>query len=234
MFAMPDLESELSHLHYEMIKGLIEEGVCPGNAVLAERMGVSRAHVETLLHALSEAHGVVLHPHVCEPWIVHPFSLTPTINWIAASNSGWWAPCVWCALGVATLARGEISIHTRLEAETEPLVIRVKDARLAVDDGIWVHFAIPPARAWANVHQHCALVLPFRSRDRVARWCGRHGVEQGEIVPLRQVADLARVWYGRHADRDWRKWTVLEAQEIFDHAGLRSAFWDLGSKAGRF
>ena len=227
-------ESELSRLHHEVIKGLLKAGACPSNRALAERMGVLTAHVEELLHALSDVHGVVLHPHVCEPWIVHPFSLTPTINWIAGSNCGWWAPCVWCALGVATLAGGEVSIHTRFEAETEPLVIRVIDGEVASDDGIWVHFAIPPAQAWANVHQHCALVLPFRTRDRVAVWCGRHGVAQGEIVPLLQVARLARDWYGRHADPNWRKWTVAEAQEIFHRAGLRSAFWELGSKVGRF
>ena len=97
-----------------------------------------------------------------------------------------------------------------------------------------VHFAIPPAQAWNNVHRHCALVLPFRSREEIGAWCARHGIPPGEAVPLEQVAGLARTWYGRHADRDWRKWTIAEAQAIFRRAGLDSPFWDLGSVKGRF
>src|SRR5690349_20697483 len=104
---------DLTRLHYEIIRGLIDQGYCPSNDELARRMSVPRDRLEELLRALTEIHGVVLHPHVCEPWIVHPFSLTPTLNWVEAKDGrGWWAPCVWCALGVTTLAGGEVHIHT--------------------------------------------------------------------------------------------------------------------------
>ena len=26
--------------------------------------------------------GLVLHPHAARPWVIHPFLLTPTLNWI--------------------------------------------------------------------------------------------------------------------------------------------------------
>jgi hypothetical protein len=226
--------SDPARLHHEIVRGLLDRGFCPSNGELAEAIGVSGPELERLLRELAELHGVVLHPHACEPWIVHPFSLTPTINWIEGRGRSWWAPCLWCALGVAALAGGEVSIHTRLGAEGEPVVVRVRDGQPAGAPDLVVHFAIPPARAWANVHQHCALVLPFHSEEALGDWCRRHGVARGEAVPVTQVAALARRWYGRHADRDWRKWTVDEAQAIFAHVGLVSPFWDLGGGRGRF
>ncbi|MBZ5618604.1 MAG: alkylmercury lyase family protein [Acidobacteriia bacterium] len=230
---MPD-EPTLSRVHYELIRGLVERSACPANSELADRLGVSTGRVEELLGCLSDIHGVVLHPHICEPWIVHPFSVTPAINWIEGRRGGWWAPCVWCALGVAVVVGGEVRIHTRLGGEAEPLTIPVIDGEPPGFDELWVHFAIPPARAWENVHQHCSMVLPFRSPEGIHEWCNRHRLPRGEGLPLRQVARLARLWYGSHGDPTWHKWTVAEAQNIFRQTGLHSQFWDLGPGIGRF
>jgi hypothetical protein len=227
-------ERAVTRLHYELMHGLIESGACPSNPELADRLGLSLSGVEDLLRQLSEIHGVVLHPHVCKPWIIHPFSLTPTINWIESERGSWWAPCVWCALGVATLVGGEVHIHSRIAAESEALVIPVRDGELLGRHELFVHFAIPPAQAWDNVHEHCSMVLPFRSVDEVHDWCNRHRLPLGQPVPLHQVAHLARSWYGSHAKPDWHKWTMAEAQEIFHAAGLCSDFWNLGIKDGRF
>ena len=229
-----DDQRALSRLHYELIHGLKESGACPTNSELADRMGMAPVELEELLRSLSAIHGVVLHPHACEPWIIHPFSLTPTINWIEGKWVSWWAPCVWCALGVATLVGGEVRVHTRYGAESEPITIPVKDGQPVGFEGVNVHFAIPPAQAWNNVHEHCAMVLPFRSANEIQEWCNRHRLPLGQPVPLHQVARLARMWYGSHANLDWHKWTIDEAQDIFHQAGLRSDFWDIGTKTGRF
>lgn len=207
---------------------------CPTNSELSSRLQLSTDQVKELLLALSNIHGVVLHPHVREPWIVHPFSVTPTMNWIQNSRGGWWAPCDWCALGVACLVGGKAEIHTRFGGEAETLRIPIVDGESAALDEIWVHFAIPPSRAWENVHQHCSLVLPFRSPEEIHKWCDRHRLPHGEAVPLRQVARLARLWYGSHADPDWHKSSFVEAQDIFRKADLRTPFWDLASSTGRF
>jgi len=115
----------------------------------------------------------------------------------------------------------------------EALAIQVRDGWPVSHRELVVHFAIPPARAWDNVHQHCALVLPFADAADIDEWCARHRQPRGEAVPMDQVADLARRWYGRHADPDWRKWTIAEAQRIFREAGLVGPFWDLGGGSGR-
>jgi len=230
---MPD-ERQLAQLHHHLLRGIIEQYSCPSNPELADRLGLSVEKVETLLRDLAAIHGVVLHPHVCEPWIVHPFSLTPTLNWVEGRRGGWWAPCIWCALGVAVLVGGETRIHTRIGAEAESVVVPVAAGEPIDLTDLWVHFAIPPQRAWQNVHQHCALVLPFRSPQAIREWCAKYKVAQGEVVPLQQVAALARRWYGTHADPAWHKWSIAEAREIFRRAGFTSEFWDLGPATGNF
>jgi hypothetical protein len=229
-----DNRTALARLHYELICGVIENGACPSNVELANRMGASVMEVEKLLRSLSEIHGVVLHPHAPRPWVVHPFSLTPTLNWVEGKRASWWAPCIWCALGIATLVGGEVSLHTRFAAEGETLTIPVIDGTPIGRDEIVVHFAIPPARAWDNVHEHCSLVLPFRSIKQIEDWSGRHRLPFGQPVPLPQVAQLAKLWYGSHGNPDWHKWTIAEAQEIFHRSGLRSEYWDLDMRAGEY
>ena len=229
-----DEQHALPRLHYELIHGLLGSGVCPTNSELADRMGMTLTEIEEHLRSLSAIHGAVLHPHECEPWIIHPFSLTPTLNWVEGRRVSWWAPCVWCAFGIATLVGGKVNIHTRIGAEKEPLTIPVADGQPVDFDWVCVHFAIPPARAWDNVHEHCSMVLPFRSEDQIQEWCSRHRLPFGQSVPMRQVAHLARMWYGSHANVDWHKWAIEEAQDIFNKAGLRSDFWDIGAMSGRF
>jgi hypothetical protein len=97
-----------------------------------------------------------------------------------------------------------------------------------------VHFAVAPSQAWRNVHEHCSLVLPFHSTNDIRTWCLRHGLQFGEPVPLQQVAALAKAWYSTHADSDWHKWSIEEAQEIFRQVGLQSSFWALSQVSGRF
>ena len=137
---------------------------------------MSVAQIEQLLSELAETHGVVLRPHICEPWLVHPFSTTPMAHWVEGLENNWWTPCIWCAFGVSTLVGGETRIHSRIGAESEPLVIRVVNGQPVGLEDMWIHFAIPPARAWQNVHQHCAMDLPIclSARGKTS-WLGAIG-----------------------------------------------------------
>jgi hypothetical protein len=211
-----------SSVHHAIMQSFVEHGRPPMLPV--------EAH--PALHELAAEHGVVLHPGSTEIWAAHPFSASPTAIWVEAGERGWWAPCVWCALGITVLAAPTSTIHARYGGEAEPMTIEVVGGVLAT--AALVHFAIPARDAWTNVIHWCSTVLPFRTRDDVPRWSRRHGLPSGVVVDLAQVHELARVWYGGHLRRDWRKHTAREAQDIFARVGLVGPHWELPTGEDRF
>lgn len=210
-----------------MISSFVDRGRPPVLAELARAVGVPLEEAAAALRRLHDGHGLVLHPESTDVWIAHPFSASPTSVWVAAGARGWWAPCLWCAAGIAALAAPTSTIHARYAGEHEAVAIEVRDGAAAEPGDLVVHFALPPRDAWRNVVHWCATVLPFRRAEDVAPWCERHGLPRGAVVPWAQVLALGRAWYGRHLDRDWRKHTLAEAQAIFDATGLSGEFWRL-------
>lgn len=220
-----------SLVHHTVLEHIVRTGHAPTVDELAATLTTSRSEVELSLRRLAEGHGLVLHPTSSEVTIAHPFALRPTATWVDAGTHGWWAPCLWCAFGIATLVESEVSIHARLAGEREAMALPVFPGEI-VESDLLVHFALPPRSAWDDVAFFCSTVLPFRSRAQCKAWCSRHRLPYGELVPIGQVQDLATAWYSRHLDRDWVKWTAAEAQEIFRKVGLTSAFWELDPKSG--
>jgi hypothetical protein len=215
-----------SSVHSALLGYIAHHGFAPTAEEVAEAAGVARSEVLAAYRRLENGHGLVLHPGTAKPWVVHPFSLSPTAVWVQAPNLGWWAPCLWCAAGVIAVAAPSATVHACVGGEAERMSFEVADGRLCGDD--WrVHFAIPPRDAWSNVHHFCSMVLPFRDEGEVRLWCRRHGFEPGAVLSLRVLLELGRAWYGRHLDPGWVKWTPREAQAIFAAAGLTDAFWTL-------
>lgn len=222
-----------SLIHHLLVRGLLDTGRAPTTPELATRARLSATQVEATLRSLDSTHGLVLHPHRCEPWVVHPFSTSPTHTWVATRERGWWAPCLWCGLGISALCDAETTIHTRIGAEAEPVQIRA-NAGVSHDTKLWVHFPEPPRLAWGNVHHFCARLVAFHQPADAASWADRHGFPVGEILPIAQIGDLAQRWYGRHADRAWSKWTVTQARSIFHDVGLTGPFWELPGVDGKY
>lgn len=222
-----------SLIHRELLLSLIAAGACPSVGQLAAQLFLTEAEVEAALHRLEANHAVVLHPGTPEPWVVHPFSTTPTLFWVCNDRRGWWAPCIWCGLGVACLVDGPVRIQSCFGGEAEPFSLTDREGRID-PAGLVVHFPIPVARAWDNVHRHCACTLVFRSAADVPPWCARHGIRQGEIVPVEQVARLARIWYADHLSPTWTKPTIDQAAACFAEVGLTSPHWRMPRGAERF
>jgi hypothetical protein len=220
-------------VHQRIIASFVERGRPPSLEELADELGAPVGVVGDALRRLEAEHGVVLHPGSTEVWIAHPFSGSPTGVWVSDGGRGWWAPCLWCALGIAVLAAPGAAIHARYGGEAEPAVFSV-EAAASVSPAAFVHFPIAVRKAWDNVVHWCATVQPFRTPDDAATWSARHGFPLGDVVPLDRVLALARVWYGRHLDPGWRKWTVDEARAMFASVGLTSPTWEVPSTAGRF
>jgi len=213
-----------ARVHHEILQGFVDRGHPPR---LPEE-----AH--PALRELEAAHGVVLHPGTTDVWVAHPFSASPTAVWVErrGADRGWWAPCLWCAMGVV-LAAPDATIHVRYGGEATAAAIQV-DAGTHVDSDACVHFPMPARDAWNNVIHYCATVLPFRTADDISAWSQRHDLPVGAAVPIAQVLALARVWYGGHLARDWRKWTSSEVQEIFTRVGLTGPHWHVPTTGERY
>jgi len=215
-----------------MIRSMIERGRPPVLGELWEALDTRPPELLQSLARLEMNHGFVPHPGTLDAWVIHPFSTTPTLFWVENHTRGWWAPCIWCALGVAELVDGPTRISTTVGGESDPIEI-VYDGTVE-PSGLLAHFPIRVRDAWTNVHRHCAATLVFRTEDEIDAWCERHGMTKGEVVPVEQVSDLARAWYGRHADPGWVKPTVAEAQAIFESVGLTSDHWHVPEGDERF
>jgi alkylmercury lyase-like protein len=213
-------------VHCALLTAIVERGHAPSNDELARVLAVETRAVESALQRLADGHGLVLHPQTAAVWVAHPFSLSPTNVWVAAERGGgWWAPCLWCAFGVATLVKTPVTIHARLGGEAEAIAIAGDGG--GEGDELLVHFPIAPRDAWRNVIHYCATVQAFRRGEDCDSWCARHGFRVGAVVTMGRVRELARRWYGAYLDRDWKKWSRREAQKIFGEVGLGGEFWRL-------
>ena len=70
-------------------------------------------------------------------------------------------------------------------------------------------------------------MLLFRSEEHAKVWRERAKPPASTILPIEQAAALARAWYVNKLDPDWRRFTIEEAQAIFDDLGLEPEFWRL-------
>ena len=218
-----------------MIQHVVTHGHAPSQLLLADKLAVTVAQVTAGLRALQADHGVVLHPHNDDIWVIHPFSLTSTNFWVEVGRQGWWGNCAWCSLGIAALLmdRGPITISTTLGGHGEQVAVRIIDGRLRNED-LLVHFPIPMGNAWDNVLLTCSTMLFFRDENQIDAWCDRHGMAKGDVQSAGRIWTFARHWYGSHLRPDWRKWTAAEARTMFHDHGLSGPTWDIPESDGRF
>lgn len=222
-----------AHAHHVIMEFFVSQGYAPTVDALCEVLAARPEAVRRSLLALQDLHGVVLHPTGQEIWVAHPFSAAPTNFVVRSTTLDWWAPCAWCALGVAAVVDEDVEIVTTLGATSAQVRLRVSGGRLQ-DGDFSVHFPIPMSRAWDNVIYTCSTMLLFRSEAEIDVWSARHGIEKGDVQPLEKVWALARAWYGNHGAEDWRKWSAAEARQIFGGLGLTGPIWEVPAVEERF
>jgi len=225
------------------MRGIVDKGYAPTVEEIAAQFKCPIDEAESALKALAEYHGVVLHPNQPKVWVIHPFALAPTHFFIQAAStestpsqgcSSWWGNCAWCSLGAAALLRRDLTITTTLGAEKEQVILRVTSDGQLLDSDYVVHFPVPMKNAWDNVMYTCNVMLLFRNHEEVDDWSKRHGIPKGDVQPVANIWAMAKVWYGKHLDADWKKWTLEEAKEIFERFGLTHAVWKFPSSGERF
>jgi hypothetical protein len=207
-----------------LVRIIARRGHAPALAELAEEAGLSLAETEASLRRLHDAHALLLHPHRCEPWAVHPFALSPGSCWVETARRGYWANCLYCAFGIAAALDADARITTRLGGEARTACYRVESGRLVDAEGVF-HLSTPARLWWDNVIHACATFQPFASEAEVDPWCGRHFMPRGHVMSLEALWRFASEWYGSYLDEPWRKRSAAEVRALFDAHGLAGDFW---------
>ena len=210
----------------ELTRAIAELGRAPSNEQLAQRLDADVIAVEQSLRQLHDAHALQLHPHRCAPWVVHPFALSPGSCWVETSGRGWWANCLYCGMGIAAALNEDVSIHTRIGGEREPIVVHVCGGEVQETELLF-HLSTPVREWWDNVIHACASFQPFHSEGDVEDWCARHGLPRGAVVPIQQMWRFAADWYGSYLEKQWRKRSVAETKALFEKHGFEGDFWRL-------
>lgn len=220
--------------HYLIMRSIVDHGYAPTLDELAAALGVDAADARTALRDLADEHGVVLHPNGTDIWVAHPFALAPT-NFLLRDEDDleWWGNCAWCSLGAAALLDRDLTITTTVGANDRQVDVRIQDGVLR-DTQYYVHFPIPMRRAWDNVVYTCSTMHLFDGPEQVDAWCRRHRIPRGDVQPIATIWEFSKVWYGRHLDEDWAKWSGDEARAIFQRFGLSGDTWQLEASTGRF
>ncbi|KAM3426640.1 hypothetical protein NHJ13734_009341 [Beauveria thailandica] len=222
-----------SSLHEYIISSFLNNQRPPTAKEIASHFGSDVAMARHRLQALADYHGVVLHPKSDEVWVAHPFSASPTTCIVSSDHGKWWGNCAWCSLGVMQLVGGNATLHTRIGAIGDEVSVTARNGQL-VDTDFVIHFPVPMRNAWDNVIYTCSVQLLFRNEAEVDEWCAARGIPKGDVRPINQIWNFATEWYGRHADRDWTKWSLSEATEIFHRHKLTGPIWAIDANAGRF
>jgi Alkylmercury lyase len=223
----------LSTLHYTIIKYFIEMGYAPGVNELSDLLNAGKPDVIHALYELHEYHGVVLHPHAPEIWVIHPFATAPTNFIVRSGEKMWWGNCAWCSLGIAALLKEDVTITTSLGAHGDRIDIHIKDG-LVEEGGHCIHFPVPMKEAWNNVVYTCSNMLVFKDETQVDEWSAKHNIPKGDVQPVSRVWDFAKEWYGNHLNPAWKKWTLEEASVMFRKFNFTHPVWNLDPSGKRF
>lgn len=207
-----------------LTKMIAERGFAPSLAELGDRVGATVEDVKAALRRLHDAHALLLHPHECRPWVVHPFALSPGSCWVQTQERGYWANCLYCSFGVAAALRCDAVITTRIAGEVETVRYTITASRPNETEDIF-HLSTPAARWWDNVIHACASFQPFHKESDVDDWCNRHDMPKGAVMTIPALWSFAQDWYGGYLETPWRKRSGAEARELFARHGLRSEFW---------
>jgi hypothetical protein len=54
------------------------------------------------------------------------------------------------------------------------------------------------------------------------------GCDDGQVIGVAQLSDLAHAFYGNRLAPDWRPRTLEKTQGILDYVGLTGPFWQYG------
>ena len=119
-------------------------------ASISKQLGESRSAIAASLSRLAKAHMLVLQPESGEVLMAIPFSAVPTAFRVQSERLGWWANCIWDAMGVCAMTQVDGTILTSCPDCGEAMSLTIQGSQQKPAQGI-VHFAVPAAHWWDDV-----------------------------------------------------------------------------------
>ena len=221
---MAELSLADQQLRGILTRAIARLGHAPPIEGLAAEIRLDIDATQAALRRLHEAHALLLHPHRCEPWAVHPFALSPGSCWVETPRRGYWANCLYCAFGIAAALRADTRITTRLGGEGRTAEFRVEGGRLLDTGGVF-HLSVPARFWWDNVIHACATFQPFASEAEVDPWCQSHALPRGYVMGIEALWRFASDWYGGYLQEPWLQRSPEQVRVLFDAHGLTGDFW---------
>jgi hypothetical protein len=144
-----ELDREVRRYVYEEI---IERATVPGAAYVARGMGLAVDEVRASFRRLQDAHILVLQEGGAEILMAPPFSAVPTAFVVEIGERSWWGNCIWDAMGVVAMVRGDAVITTGCGDCNDAIVVQIEGGEARLDaGGAIIHFSIPARRWWDNI-----------------------------------------------------------------------------------
>lgn len=131
-----------------VVQRLRDTAEAPSLIEIAEALGAPPSEVCSALHALADAHRLVLLPGTDTVWMAHPFSAVATDFVVRIGHRRWFANCVWDGLSIlASLGDGTLDTHS--PATGELLTFEVSGGQ--VSGAGLVHFLVPARSFWDDI-----------------------------------------------------------------------------------
>jgi Alkylmercury lyase len=131
---------------------LMTGGEMPSAAEVAGGLGIDLEEVRASFRRMKESHILVLQEGDREILMANPFSAVPTPFLVNAGPHSWWGNCIWDAMGIAAMVKGDARIGTGCGDCNDAMVLIVENGALRSESGDGViHFSIPAKRWWDNI-----------------------------------------------------------------------------------
>lgn len=140
------IDDEVRRVVYETA---MRSGRIPLAAEIAGELSVDRGEVVEAFGRLSDAHILLLQRNRDEILMAMPFSAVPTPFVVESGRMRAYANCMWDALGIPAMLHADATITTSCHDCGTAATLTVADEQ--VNDGGFVHFALPVKQWWNNV-----------------------------------------------------------------------------------
>lgn len=218
------------HVRQLVYDTFAQEGRAPSIAELARKTDSPDEAVRHVLHALADAHAVVLTEDGDAIRMAHPFSAAPMAFVVTPADGfddrRWWGGCAWDSFGISAA----LGLDVRIDSACPHCGAHISfhsGPDMPPPSKLAVRFPKPAGEWWDNVVGTCTMIRIFCSRGHADQWTADNAPGSGYIAGAAAVWRLAVPWYGDRLDPEFRPHTREHNQQLLNECGLTGPFWRL-------